>query len=196
MSVFGRRGGRVATYPALLLGPSIPALIMFGAFLGAACFLWPMLGFDSDPYIMGQATSSTTVGYDVVAAAESLPTTLTVTRITSVYDGDTFRIESSELVSHDEKGISIRIRGVDAAEIDGNCEHEVLLAKASRQWLVWHLSRAQIIKLQNLDYIEDPHGRVVADVLIDGKALDAQMIAAGAANSWKGGSKPFWCDRT
>lgn len=194
MSIFRRRGHR-SSHPSFLFSPSIPGLLLFGALLGGAYVVWPMLGINSHPYVKGQASSFNTIGFDAVAA-ESLPKELTVTRIRSVYDGDTFRIESNELVSHDEKGILVRIRGVDAAEIDGDCKREELLARTARQWLVHRFNKATSIALQDVDYREDPHGRVVADVVVDGDMLSTQMVAAGAAKSWTGGSKPRWCGRT
>lgn len=193
MSLF-RRGGQRSSHPAYLFSPSIPGLLMFGAILGGAYVVWPMLGINSHPYVKGQATSFTTVGFDAVAAG-SLPTSMTVTRIRSVYDGDTFRVESTELVSHDDKGIPIRIRGIDAAEIDGDCKRERLLAKTAREWLVHRFTQATTIALRDVDYTEDPHGRVVADVLVDGQLLRTQMVDAGAAKSWTGGIKPRWCNR-
>ena len=191
MSIF-RRGGNRNSHPFHLFSPSIPGLLLFGAILGGAYIVWPMLGINSHPYVKGQASLFNTIGFDAVAA-ESLPTELTVTRIRSVYDGDTFRVESIELVSDDDKGIPVRIRGVDAAEINGACKREELLAKTARQWLVHRFNNATSIARQDVDYGEDPHGRVVADVVVDGNMLSTQMLAAGAAKSWTGGSKPRWC---
>lgn len=188
-----RRSGHRNSHVFNLFSPSIPGLLVFGALLGGAYVVWPMLGTNSHDYVKGQAMSFTTVGFDTVAA-ESLPASLTVTRIRSIYDGDTFRVESNELVSHDDKGIPIRIRGIDAAELDGNCKREQFLAKTAREWLVHRFNQVTTIALRDVDYAEDPHGRIVADVLVDGQLLRTQMVSAGAAKLWTGGRKPNWCN--
>lgn len=189
MRLFRRRMER---HPAYLFSPSVGGLLTFGAVLGAAYHLWPMLGFDSQADVAGAVTASTTVGYEL-PASEPLPTTLTVTRVRSVYDGDTFRVEARELVSADGWGIPIRVRGVDAPELDGECEREVLLAKASRQWLVERFNRAKEIALVNVDFAEDRYGRIVADVVVDSSTLSREMIDVGAAKAWLNGSTHKWC---
>ena len=50
--------------------------------------------------------------------------TVNVTRIISVYDGDTFRVDIDELSDIVGKNIAIRILGIDTPEIRGQCEKE------------------------------------------------------------------------
>jgi endonuclease YncB( thermonuclease family) len=54
--------------------------------------------------------------------------TVNVTRIISVYDGDTFRVDIDELSDIVDKNIAIRILGIDTPEIRGQCEKEKQLA--------------------------------------------------------------------
>ncbi len=175
--------------------PSLGTLVALALLIGLGYYLWPMLDLHLPD--RGQKTSSPAIGAQVGydhSAIDALPKTLTVTLIRSVYDGDTFRVESTELVSRDDKGIPIRIRGVDAAEIRGQCQKEKLLADASRQWLIQRLNIAEHIVLTHVDYREDPFGRVIADVMLDGSALRAEILEVGGARPWVRGKAVRWCD--
>jgi endonuclease YncB( thermonuclease family) len=54
--------------------------------------------------------------------------TVTVSKVISVYDGDTFRVDIDSLPPIVGKNIPIRVNGVDTPEIRGKCQYEKNLA--------------------------------------------------------------------
>ena len=54
--------------------------------------------------------------------------TVIVSRVISVYDGDTFRVDIDSLPPIVGKNIPIRLNGVDTPEIRGKCKYEKDLA--------------------------------------------------------------------
>ena len=51
-----------------------------------------------------------------------------VTKVISVYDGDTFRVDIDSLSPIVGKNIPVRLEGVDTPEINGKCQYEKDLA--------------------------------------------------------------------
>jgi endonuclease YncB( thermonuclease family) len=58
--------------------------------------------------------------------------TVIVTKVISVYDGDTFRVDIDSLPPIVGKNIPIRLNGVDTPEIRGKCKYEKDLAIKAR----------------------------------------------------------------
>ena len=58
--------------------------------------------------------------------------TVTVSKVISVYDGDTFRVNIDSLPPIVGKNIAIRVNGVDTPEIRGKCLYEKNLALKER----------------------------------------------------------------
>ena len=52
--------------------------------------------------------------------------TVTVSKVISVYDGDTFRVNIASLPPIVGKNIAIRVNGVDTPEIRGKCQYVVV----------------------------------------------------------------------
>ena len=65
-----------------------------------------------------------------VLSVEAAPEygTVIVSRVISVYDGDTFRVDIDSLPPIVGKNIPIRLNGVDTPEIRGKCKYEKDLA--------------------------------------------------------------------
>lgn len=188
MSLFSRHK---TTVRRGLFYPSLPGLLMFGATLAGVYYLWPMLGFERHPWVEKQRLSSEVVGYSTPARPRI--DRLTVTDVISVYDGDTFRVESVEMVSGDGRGIPIRVRGIDAAEIQGRCDKESRVAIVARDWLRTRLASTTTIELVDIDLEEDRYGRAVARVLLDGDDLATEMLSKRLAAKWVPGSRADWC---
>jgi endonuclease YncB( thermonuclease family) len=103
-----------------------------------------------------------------------------------VVDGDTIVVETSWLgVGH------VRLRGIDAPELNGPCQQEreqAQLAKAKLQELV------QLgTKLTLHDLEPDKYGRMLATVTAGNKNLSDTMIAAGVVRPYNGGTRQPWC---
>jgi len=116
---------------------------------------------------------------------------VSVTRIISVYDGDTFRVDIDELSDIVGKNIAIRILGIDTPEIKGQCDKEKQLAIKARDFTRHYLKNASSIQLINLK--RDKYFRLLADVYIDGKSLAVALLANNLAVRYSGNKKSNWC---
>lgn len=117
---------------------------------------------------------------------------LTVSKVISVYDGDTFRVNIDSLPPIIGQNIAIRVNGIDAPEIRGKCQKEQELAINARDFVRSLLSKAKVIKLTNIT--RGKYFRIVANVLIDGNSLEKQILDKKLAYSYDGGKKLGWCD--
>jgi len=117
--------------------------------------------------------------------------TVTVLKVISVYDGDTFRVDINSLPPIVGKNIPIRVNGVDTPEIRGKCQYEKNLALEARDFVRDKLSNAKEIKLTNLQ--RGKYFRVVANVLVDGVSLEQELLDNKLAYRYGGGKKLSWC---
>ena len=118
--------------------------------------------------------------------------TVTVSKVISVYDGDTFRVNIDSLPPIVGKNIPIRVNGVDTPEIRGKCPYEKNLALKARDFVRDKLANAKEIKLTNLQ--RGKYFRVVANVLVDGFSLEQELLDKELAYEYSGGKKLSWCE--
>jgi micrococcal nuclease len=118
--------------------------------------------------------------------------TVTVSKVISVYDGDTFRVDIDSLPPIVGKNIPIRLNGVDTPEIRGKCKYEKDLALKARDFVRNKLASAKEIKLTKLQ--RGKYFRVVADVIIDGVSLEKELLENKLAYKYTGGKKSSWCN--
>ncbi|MBT4731763.1 thermonuclease family protein [Candidatus Woesearchaeota archaeon] len=116
---------------------------------------------------------------------------LSVSKVNSVYDGDTFRVDIDVLPPIIGKNIAIRVNGVDTPEIRGKCQYENNLALEARDFVRDKLSNAKEIKLTNLQ--RGKYFRVVANVMVDGVSLERELLDNKLAYEYYGGKKLNWC---
>jgi len=117
--------------------------------------------------------------------------TVTVSKVISVYDGDTFRVNIDSLPPIVGKNIPIRVNGVDTPEIRGKCQYEKNLALEARDFVRIKLTNAKEIKLTNLQ--RGKYFRVVANVVVDGVSLERELLDNKLAYRYDGGTKLSWC---
>ena len=117
--------------------------------------------------------------------------TVTVSKVISVYDGDTFRVNIDSLPPIVGKNIAIRVNGVDTPEIRGKCQYEKNLALKARDFVRNKLANAKEIKLTNLQ--RGKYFRVVANVLVDGVSLEKELLDKELAYEYTDGKKLSWC---
>jgi endonuclease YncB( thermonuclease family) len=118
--------------------------------------------------------------------------TVTVSKVISVYDGGTFRVNIDSLPPIVGKNIAIRVNGVDTPEIRGKCQYEKDLALKARDFVRGKLSSAKEIKLTNLQ--RGKYFRVVANVLVDSVSLEQELLDNQLAYEYSGGKKLSWCE--
>ena len=118
--------------------------------------------------------------------------TFTVSKVISVYDGDTFRVDIDELSPIAGKNTPIRVNGVDTPEIQGKCDSEKELAIEARDYVAGLLDNADEILLVNSE--RDKYFRILAIVMIDGVNLAELLIDNGLGYAYTGGTKKSWCE--
>ena len=140
-------------------------------------------------------STSLLIGLLVTLPAQAAPQygTVTVSKVISVYDGDTFRVNIDSLPPIVGKNIPIRVNGVDTPEIRGKCQYEKDLALKARDFVRGRLANATDIKLTNLQ--RGKYFRVVANVVVDGVSLERELLDNGLAYEYSGGKKLSWCTK-
>ena len=118
--------------------------------------------------------------------------TVIVSKVISVYDGDTFRVDIDSLPPIVGKNMPIRLNGVDTPEIRGKCQYEKDLALKARNFVRNKLANAKEIKLTKLQ--RGKYFRVVADVYLDGVSLEQELLENKLAYKYTGGKKSSWCN--
>ena len=114
-----------------------------------------------------------------------------VAKVTSIYDGDTFRANIKDWPPIMGERIPVRIAGIDTPELKGKCEKEKRLGREAKQFTVTMLRPGKIIELRDIK--RGKYFRLVASVFVDGKSLGDELIKAGMARPYDGGKKKGWC---
>ena len=133
-------------------------------------------------------------------ASDPLAGPVAVTQVTRVVDGDTFDVVANVWLGQ-WVAARVRIRNIDAPELNHKCTGDVLATERAKR--IAHRAQryldglfrneAGMIKLWNVSQKEDPFGRIVADVTVDGMDLAAILVKAGIAKTTQG-SRADWCD--
>ena len=115
-------------------------------------------------------------------------------QITRVIDGDTVAFKADFLPTPLKPELSLRVLGVDTPEKGhrAGCEKEATAALAASQFTKNAIKNAKVIQIE-LKSHDKFGGRVLGDVILDGKRLSDQLIANGHARPYKGDKKTSWC---
>ena len=126
------------------------------------------------------AQQKTGVTYDVV--------------LTRVIDGDTVGFQASWLPDPLKKELSIRVYGVDTPEksFRAKCPSEAQRGEAATEFTKKLVNSSQKRQIVLMDW-DKYGGRVLGDVILDGKSLRQQLIANGYAREYYGEAKTSWC---
>lgn len=108
--------------------------------------------------------------------------TLTISNVTSIYDGDTFRAAIENYPKALGKDIGIRLYGIDAPEIKGVDPQTKTAAREARDYLAKRLNGAKQIILKKPK--RGKYFRIVAEVIVDDIDLGQELIAAGLATTY------------
>ena len=115
--------------------------------------------------------------------------------IMRIVDGDTLKADAGADMPSELAMLSVRIRGIDTAEKGGraHCDSERARGQAATAFT------AEAVAVAARIVVRDPEwgkwgGRVVADVLIDGRSLAAALLEAGHARPYDGGRRGSRCE--
>ena len=115
-----------------------------------------------------------------------------ISKVTSIYDGDSFRANMEGYPAIVGNRMAIRIKGIDTPEIRGKCELEKVLARKAKQQTVMMLRGAKKIELKNIS--RGKYFRIVADVFVDDVILSQILLDSKLAVTYDGGTKTKdWC---
>jgi len=114
----------------------------------------------------------------------------TVSEVTSIYDGDTFRCNMKGYPAIIGEHMGIRVAGIDTPEMRDKRPEIKALAQKAKQFAVQRLREGKVIELKNM--YRGKYFRIVAEVWIDGVNLGDELIKAGLAHKYDGGKKVEW----
>jgi endonuclease YncB( thermonuclease family) len=77
--------------------------------------------------------------------------------------------------------------------MNGKCDNEKMLALQAKAFLTQHLEKAQTIEIELI--ARDKYFRVLSVIVADGIDLADEMVKAGLAYSYTGGTKVRWCPK-
>jgi endonuclease YncB( thermonuclease family) len=114
--------------------------------------------------------------------------------LTRVIDGDTVAFQANWLPDPLKKELSIRVFGVDTPEKGhrAKCPQEDARGQAATAFTKDTINKSQKRQVVLMDW-DKYGGRVLGDVLLDGKSLRAMLITNGFAREYYGEAKTSWC---
>jgi len=116
-------------------------------------------------------------------------------QITRVIDGDTVAFAAPFLPEPLKKELSIRIYGVDTPEkgFRAKCPSEDARGQAASNFTKSAIAAASKRQIVLMDW-DKYGGRVLGDVILDGKSLREMLIEKGYAREYYGEAKTSWCN--
>lgn len=114
--------------------------------------------------------------------------------ITRVIDGDTVAFQAPFLPSPLKKELSIRVFGVDTPEkgFRAKCPSEAQRGEMATAFTKQQVAAAKIRQIVLMDW-DKFGGRVLGDVILDGRSLRQMLIQNGFAREYYGEAKQSWC---
>jgi endonuclease YncB( thermonuclease family) len=108
-------------------------------------------------------------------------------------DGDTLEV-SARIWLGQQVETKVRLYGIDAPELHGDCEEERAKARAARAWLEARVA-GSAVRLVDVRF-DKYGGRVLARVLDgEGRDVGAALVSEGLARAYDGRRREPWCGR-
>lgn len=116
-------------------------------------------------------------------------------KVLKVKDGDTVVMEAKFLPAPLKQELSIRVLGVDTPEKAprAKCQSEADRGQAATDFTKKAVASAKTIKVELVDW-DKFGGRVLGDVILDGKKLSQLLIDNKLARPYHGEAKQSWCN--
>jgi endonuclease YncB( thermonuclease family) len=115
-------------------------------------------------------------------------------RVIRVVDGDTVQFEAPWVPAPIAQRISVRVFGVDTPEKGhrAQCPREAALGQRATEYTRNMIASATSIRVALRDW-DKYGGRVLGDIIIDGRSLRMSLINEGLAREYFGETKTSWC---
>ena len=129
-----------------------------------------------------------------LAQGKQRPGVIYDAEITRVIDGDTVAFRAPFLPAPLKPELSIRVFGVDTPEKGhrAQCESENARGQAASAFTRNAVAQATQRQIILMDW-DKYGGRVLGDLLLDGKSLRVLLIQNGFAREYYGEAKQSWC---
>lgn len=131
-----------------------------------------------------------------VAAFGRTPEAVAYTwKVIRVVDGDTVQFEAPWIPAPIAQRISIRVYGVDTPEKGhrAQCPQEAIMGQRATDFTKNAIGSASSVQVMLMDW-DKYGGRVLGDIMIDGRSLRSSLIAEGLAREYFGEAKTSWCN--
>ena len=115
-------------------------------------------------------------------------------RVIRVLDGDTVEFDAPFLPKELKHVLKLRIEGVDTPEKGrfSKCEYERQRAEAATRFTKQQVAKATHHQIVILGW-DKYGGRVIGDLLLDGKSLKEMLLITKYAMPYDGKRKTGWC---
>lgn len=116
-------------------------------------------------------------------------------KINRVVDGDTVEVSTPWTPDPLPKKMSIRVFGVDTPEkgFRAKCPQEDQKGQAATAFTKKIITESKVAQVMIMDW-DKYGGRMLGDVILDGKSLRSMLIANGFAREYYGDAKTSWCN--
>lgn len=111
--------------------------------------------------------------------------------LVSCFDADTCTVNIQNLPDVFGRKLPVRLAGIDAPEINGQCEEEKAKALAAKTYLNSRLKHAKVLAFK--DATRDKYFRLDVVIIADGKNVNQELVEMGFARPYKGGKRQGWC---
>ena len=111
-----------------------------------------------------------------------------------VVDGDTVAVDASADMPPELARLNVRLDGVDTPEKGGRakCDEERAAGRAATAFTEEAIAGASAIVVRNPKWGKYG-GRVLAELMLDGRSLSAWLIAEGLGRPYEGKKRGSWC---
>lgn len=116
-------------------------------------------------------------------------------KVLRAVDGDTVEVEAKWLPVELGTKIKIRVLGVDTPEKAprAKCQQEAAKALLASAFTRDFIKTGKVVEVNIKDW-DKYGGRILGDIVVDGKSLKDQLILRGHARAYNGGAKSSWCN--
>ena len=116
-------------------------------------------------------------------------------KILRVVDGDTVEVATPWVPAPIKQKMSIRIYGVDTPEKGwrGQCDKEKAMGEAASKFTKKVITESKVAQVWIIGW-DKYGGRILGDIILDGKSLRKMLIEKGFAREYYGDAKKSWCN--
>ena len=115
--------------------------------------------------------------------------------VVRVVDGDTVLVDATADMPPELAAIRVRLRGVDVPGIGrfADCDAEREAGRAAAAFTADMLAGADTVAVRGPAWGRWGGGRVIADLIVDGRSLAETLIREGHGRAYDGGRREAWC---